>query len=249
MNNLTQDFIAIDTNVFMHLFNSKMNTNDHIWNLINRLHEDEIGLLIDAPKKDDGQKKDDSPKEEIQIIEEYKGSRIIGEYRKFFFPDASHVKEQNSPRQGGGAEPREEGAAPREKGAVPEEEGEEPREEGEEPREEGAERVLLRNFFENTKLVEVEVNQTDNLMVSIKGIIEVREGKPVTDRFFVYVAFRKDRVLVTNDSCDILNNKEELKHKAKKLRLRGADILSSQEAYEKIRIADSSSTRGEPNHE
>ena len=84
-------------------------------------------------------------------------------------------------------------------------------------------------------------------MESIKGVIEVQKGKPVTDRFFVYVAFKKDRVLVTNDRGDILNNRKELKRKAKTLRLKDADILNSQEAYE--RIADSNSAGGEPNHE
>lgn len=190
MNILTQDFIAIDTNVFEHLFNPEKNTNDHIWNLIDRLHEDKIGLLIDSP---------DDPR---------KGSRIMGEYDRRLLP---YVK----PRQ-----------------------------------EVGAESVLLKIFFENAKLVEVDVNQTDKLMVLIKGIIGVREGESVTDRFFVYVAFKKDRVLVTNDRGDIWNNREELKRKArkaKKRRLEGADILNSQEAYE--RIADGSSAGGEPNHE
>ena len=183
MNNLTEDFIAIDTNVFEHLFNPEKNTDNHIWNLIERLYKDEIGLLIDSPG---------DPR---------KGSRIMGEYDRRLL---AYVK----PRQ-----------------------------------EVGAESVLLKIFFENTKLVEVDISQTDKLMVSIKGIIK---AKPVTDRYFVYVAFKKERVLVTNDSDDILSKKKELKHKAKTLRLKGADILSSQEAYKKI--ADSRAG-GEPNHE
>ena len=183
MNILTEDFIAIDTNVFEHLFNPEKNVNNHIWNLIERLYEDKIGLLIDSPG---------DPR---------KGSRIMGEYDRRLL---AYVK----PRQ-----------------------------------EVGAESVLLKIFFENTKLVEVDISQTDKLMVSIKGIIK---AKPVTDRYFVYVAFKKERVLVTNDSGDILSKKKELKHKAKTLRLKGTDILSSQEAYKKI--ADSRAG-GEPNHE
>ena len=51
MNILTEDFIAIDTNVFEHLFNPEKNTDNHIWNLIERLYKDEIGLLIDGPRE------------------------------------------------------------------------------------------------------------------------------------------------------------------------------------------------------
>jgi len=187
MNDLTQDFIAIDTNVFEHLFNPEKNVNNHIWNLIERLRKDKIGLLIDSP---------DDPRKE---------SRIMGEYDRRLLP---YVK----PRQ-----------------------------------EVGAESVLLKIFFENAKLVKVYVNQTDKLMGSIKGIIGMRKGEPVIDHFFVYVAFKKERVLVTNDRGDILNNRKELKRKAKTLRLKDADILNSQEAYK--RIADSSSAGGEPSHE
>lgn len=229
MNNLTKDFIAIDTNVFEHLFNQKKNVNQHISKLIKRLYKDKIRLLIDAPKKDNSPRGDDTPIEEIRIVEEYKGSRIMREYRRRLFPHDPHVKEQNSPRQDGSAELQEGDAESQEK---------------------GAERILLDILLRNPE--RVYVKQTDNLMRSIKGIIEVQEGKPVTDRFFVYVAFKKERVLVTNDRGDILNNKEELKRrarKAQKRRLKDADILSSQEAYEKIRIADSNSARGEPNHE
>lgn len=186
MNNLTKDFIAVDTNVFEHLFNPEKNTNDHILYLIGRLRKDKIRLLIDGPREK---------------------SRIRGEYYDRLSPYV------NSSLQRGRAES-----------------------------------VLLRYFLllpENSKVV--NVNQKDDLMESIKGVIEVQKGKPVTDRFFVYVAFKKERVLVTNDSRDILSKRKELKGKAKKRRLEGADILSSQEAYE--RIADSNSAVEEPNHE
>ena len=187
MNNLTQDFIAIDTNVFMHLFDSesKMNTDDHILYLIERLRKDEVRLLIDGPREK---------------------SRIRGEYYECLSPYV------NSSLQWGRAEWK-----------------------------------LLRYFLlpENSKVVDID--QKDNLMVSIKGIIGVQKGESVTDRFFVYVAFKKERVLVTNDSDDILSKKKELKRKTKKLRLKGTDILSSQDAYK--RIADSNSAGGEPNHE
>ena len=57
MNNLTADFIAIDTNVFEHLFNSQENRNNHIDKLLGQLFRDGIKLLVD------------------------KGSRITNEYK------------------------------------------------------------------------------------------------------------------------------------------------------------------------
>ena len=188
MNILTKDFIAIDTNVFMHLFDSEKNTDDHILYLIERLRKDEIRLLIDGPREK---------------------SRIWGEYLARLSPYL------NSSLQWGRAEWK-----------------------------------LLRYFLllpGNSKVVDID--QKDNLMVSIKGIIGMRKGEPVTDHFFVYVAFKKERVLVTNDRDDILSKKKELKRgarKAKTLKLKGADILSSQEAYKKIA---NSRAGGEPNPE
>ena len=109
---------------------------------------------------------------------------------------------------------------------------------------------LLRYFLLPGNYKVVKIDQKEPLMRLIKDIIGVRRGKPVTDCFFVYVAFKKDRVLVTNDRGDILNNRKELKRRARKIQkrgLKGADILSSQEAYK--RIADNNSAGGEPNHE
>lgn len=47
MNSLTNDCIAIDTNVFMHLFNPSANTDDHITNLLFVLMNDGIKLAVD----------------------------------------------------------------------------------------------------------------------------------------------------------------------------------------------------------
>lgn len=184
MNNLTQDFISIDTNVFMHLFDSKKSTNDHILYLIERLRKDEVRLLVDGPREK---------------------SRILGEYDECLSPYV------NSSLQWGRAEWK-----------------------------------LLRYFLLPGNSKVVDIDQKEPLMESIKSIVGVRKGESVTDCFFVYVAFKKERVLVTNDGRDILSKRKQLKRKAKKLRLKGADILSSQEAYKKI--ADSG-VGGEPNHE
>ena len=52
MNNLTKDYIAIDTNVLVHLFNPQKNTNDHITELLKQLFfRDEIKLLVDTKKR------------------------------------------------------------------------------------------------------------------------------------------------------------------------------------------------------
>ena len=47
-NNLTDDFIAIDTNVFEHLFNPEINLNDHIDSLLNFLASKEVKLIGDT---------------------------------------------------------------------------------------------------------------------------------------------------------------------------------------------------------
>ena len=47
INNLTNDFIAIDTNVFVGLLNEQENINNHIGKLLTSLAFDKIKLLID----------------------------------------------------------------------------------------------------------------------------------------------------------------------------------------------------------
>lgn len=85
---------------------------------------------------------------------------------------------------------------------------------------------------------EVNVNQSDGLMVSIKGVIK---GGTTTDKIFVYVAIHENRVLVTNDRNDILdegNKKYERRKKlmkiAKNQNFKFARIYSSQEAHDKL---------------
>lgn len=52
MNGLTRDFIAIDTNVFAHLTNENMNTDNHIHKLLRmpKKEDNKINLLVDADR-------------------------------------------------------------------------------------------------------------------------------------------------------------------------------------------------------
>lgn len=94
-------------------------------------------------------------------------------------------------------------------------------------------RIILMHWLatENQKLV--PMNHTDNLMIAIRKIIPPQNGK---DRFFVYVAFKEDKHLITNDS-GIYNKRTELKRKTKRFRPNSsgiATILTSQEAHDEL---------------
>ena len=93
---------------------------------------------------------------------------------------------------------------------------------------------ILRYWFRPESHKEVEVRQGDNLMNSIKSIVD---SGSATDRTFVYVAINKDRTLVTNDRKDIIDlgnrhgrRREQLLQLAKRKKKKRADILTSQEA-------------------
>jgi hypothetical protein len=47
VNGLCNDAVALDTNVFIHLFNPQNNTNNHIDSLLSSLAADELVLLVD----------------------------------------------------------------------------------------------------------------------------------------------------------------------------------------------------------
>lgn len=98
-----------------------------------------------------------------------------------------------------------------------------------------AERIILRYWLlpQNKGAIHeiVLVNQLDDLMTAITELIPPTKRK---DRFYVYVAFKKGRVLVTNDHKDIVDHKAELKRKTKSFRLNGADIVDSREAYNRL---------------
>ncbi|MDE0119053.1 MAG: hypothetical protein OXM55_03485 [Bdellovibrionales bacterium] len=105
---------------------------------------------------------------------------------------------------------------------------------------------LLKSFFEYclvNRKEEVPVNLSDNLMTAINKIVPEHKG---ADRFFVYVAFKKSRVLVTNDQKDIIDEGNKRGERRKKLlkstkkyrpsdkQGKKSDILTSKEAYNKL---------------
>ncbi len=91
----------------------------------------------------------------------------------------------------------------------------------------------------------VPVVSHDSLMTAIKSIIKKKKKSSVTDRFFVYVAFKSDRILITNDKKDMIDErnqkgkrKQKLLKMAKKQSLKRADILTSESACEKLNMAN-----------
>lgn len=76
----------------------------------------------------------------------------------------------------------------------------------------------------------VNVNTEDKLMSDIKQIIHERMGM---DRYYVYVAFRKGTVLITND-LGIYDKRKILKRKTRNSRSRNADILSSKDMHKQL---------------
>jgi len=93
-------------------------------------------------------------------------------------------------------------------------------------------RILLARWFlpDNRKIV--PINMTDELMTAITRIIPSWKGP---DRFYVYVALHEGRVLVTNDTEDILGKRDKLlKIKAHPRLPHGAKILSSEQAHNEL---------------
>jgi len=172
MNKLASDYIAIDTNVFEHLFNPQNNVSDHIETLLGRLACDDVHLITD------------------------KDGRIWNEYANRITNEIRNATNQNYVS-------------------------------------------LLRYWLSvDARNKEVNVNHRDSLMVSIKGVI--RGGK-TTDKIFVYVAIHENRVLITNDRKDILdesNNKNKRRDKllkiAKQQGFNSVRLYDSREAYDKL---------------
>lgn len=91
---------------------------------------------------------------------------------------------------------------------------------------------LLRYWFrqENHKVVTVNLN--DNLMRAIKPIVGSHKK---ADRFYVYVTLKEGRILVTDDEGDIWNERGRLlKIKTRPRLPKGAKILNSQEAHQRL---------------
>lgn len=97
--------------------------------------------------------------------------------------------------------------------------------------ERGAEGELILYWFSSENHKVVPVDTKDNLMVAIRNIIPAHRGQ---DRFYVYVAFKKGRVLVSNDEKDIWRHRHELKRRTKRFRPNEADIVTSDEAHSRL---------------
>ena len=100
---------------------------------------------------------------------------------------------------------------------------------------------LLRYWILYAKRLETPLDLSDQLMITIRQtIVEPTEH---VDRIFVYVAFKKGKILISNDKMNIVvgppkeqgrfARRHRLLRDTKKLCPNGADILTSQEAHDK----------------
>ena len=96
---------------------------------------------------------------------------------------------------------------------------------------------IFRYFFnQHTNEIQVPVVHNDTLMTKIKEIIP----NVSRDRVFIYVAIKKDKVLITNDRSDILN--EGSKRYARRNQLLK---MANQQGYKSANIYDSLEAHGE----
>ena len=165
---LTDDFVAIDTNVFGHITDGKLNSDRHIDRLLRTLFKMEAWLLVD----DGG-----------FIVDEY--SHHILQKTDSLTPDQIRV---------------------------------------------------LRFWMDSQQHKGVPVNKFSQIWNDICSIVpeETESDKDDVDRIFVYVAFVNDRILISNDEKDIIKKRDDLKLKATELGLSHADVMTSQEAYQKL---------------
>lgn len=172
-----KDYVAIDTNVFLHLLNPQQNVNSHITKLLVHLQILGITHVVDA------------------------GERIQGEYLNQIGQILTRTDEL------------------------------------------GTEGDMLRYWIIEANPRKVPVNLQDGLMRTIRDVII--EPSEQVDRIFVYVTFQSGSVLISNDETHIVvgppgergqrPRRDRLLRSTRRLRPNGADILTSMEAYEKIR--------------
>lgn len=92
---------------------------------------------------------------------------------------------------------------------------------------------LMRYWMDFAPRKLVAVNKGDSLFGEIRAVIP--EEKEEVDRVFVYVAFKSDRVLVSNDTKHIVPRREALLEKTRQHRSgKKADILTSEEAAARV---------------
>lgn len=106
----------------------------------------------------------------------------------------------------------------------------------------GNEVYLLRYWMNSAPRESITINWADMLMVAVRKIIV--EQSEANDCMFVYVALTKGKVLISNDEAHIvigpatehgrLPRRLRLLANSKRLRPKGADILTSKEAHVRI---------------
>jgi len=74
--------------------------------------------------------------------------------------------------------------------------------------------TLLFHFLKIENHEVIHVDLSDNLMSAIKKIIPEHKK---TDRFFVYVAFKRNKIFVTNDRKDIIDEGTKYGERKRKL--------------------------------
>lgn len=107
---------------------------------------------------------------------------------------------------------------------------------------EGNEVYILRYWILNALRVGMAIDRNGRLMSAIRRVIVEQSG--TVDRIFVYVALSQGKVLISNDGTHIVfgtvkdrqgrTRRQRLLSNTRKLRPQGADILTSQEAHERI---------------
>ena len=172
-----KDYVAIDTNVFLHLLNPQENANSHITTLLGYLQTRGVVHVVDESR------------------------RIEGEYLNQIGQILPRIDEL------------------------------------------GTEGDILRYWITEATPRRVPVSLQDDLMRAIRNVII--EPSEQVDRIFVYVAFQAGSVLISNDETHIVfgprsetrqpPRRNRLLRTTRRLRSAGADILTSIEAYEKIR--------------
>ena len=106
----------------------------------------------------------------------------------------------------------------------------------------GNEISILRYWILYAPRIPVKVTLNDNMMIAIRSVII--EPSENVDRIFVYVAFKQGNVLISNDLTHIVvgptreasqgERRHRMLRQTRRMRPRGAVILTSQEAHDKI---------------
>ena len=101
---------------------------------------------------------------------------------------------------------------------------------------------ILRYWIRDAPRLRITINWTDTLMKAIRKVI--MEKSEALDCIFVYVALSQGTVLISNDEVHIVigperergdpTRRQRLLRNSKKLRPQGAEILTSQEAHDRI---------------